>query len=336
MQTVATAKSRCAASMAMVVVVAATLAACGGGGASKASRVQGRSEVTAEPVSSAGANPFTAAVGDDRGGVTPPAGAGGQSGGPPKYSGSTPGLYGGTRDHHSCDAEKLINFLEHNPDKAAAWAQTLGIQPSQIRDYVSRLTAVILRTDTRVTNHGFVNGHANPIQAVLEAGTAVFVDNYGRPVVKCYCGNPLTPPELLTSPTYTGDTWTDFDESHVTFIDRSTTLIYEFTIYDVDTGKLFHRTPGADGQDSQYLGTPAPPPPNTGSSPPPTPAPPSTPETHTNTTPPSSSCPPGEVPDPSSPDGCSPATSTGDTGSQSPGTSTGDATHGTGASGASP
>jgi hypothetical protein len=317
MRTARTATIRHAATIAVTVAAAVVLPACGGGGgSSKASGVQGGSEVRAEPVSSAGANPFTANVGGDRGGVTPPTGATGQGGGPPRYSGSTPGLYGGTRDHHSCDAEKLINFLEQNPDKASAWARTLGIQPSEIRTYVSGLTAVLLRADTRVTNHGFVNGQANPIQAVLEAGTAVFVDRYGRPVVKCYCGNPLTPPELLTSPTYTGETWTDFQPSHVTFIDRSTTYINVFQIYDVDTGKLFNRTPGANGQDSPYLGTqaaptptPSPTPtPNTNSTPSPTPPP-------NTTSTPSSSCPTGEVPDPSSPDGCSePSTGTTGTG----------------------
>ena len=48
-------------------------------------------------------------------------------------------------------AEGSVFFLEQNPNKAAAWATTLGIQTTQIRDYVSGLTAVLLRTDTRVT-----------------------------------------------------------------------------------------------------------------------------------------------------------------------------------------
>jgi len=298
--------ARCAVTL-LVFLASGALSACGG--SSKSAGVQGRSEVTAEPVSSTGANPFTAAAGSDTAGVTPPAATTTAAQGPATYSGSMPGLYGGTRNHHSCDAEKLISFLEQNPGKAAAWAQTLGISTTQIRDYVTRLTAVILRTDTRVTNHGYVNGRATPLQSVLEAGTAVLVDRYGRPVVKCYCGNPLTPPELLTSPTYTGERWSDFDTDHLTIIDRSTTIINVFTIYDLDTGRTFPRTPGANGTDGPFAGTPS----SGTSTPAPAPTPqPAAPQTHTGTEP-STSCPPGEVPDSSSSDGCSPQTGSTET-----------------------
>jgi hypothetical protein len=298
--------TRCAVTLAVVLAASGSLSACGGG-SSKSAGVQGRSEVTAEPVSSTGANPFTAAVGSDTAGVKPPAAAAGGAGGPATYKGSMPGLYGGTRNHHSCDAEKLISFLEQNPGKAAAWAQTLGIPTSQIRDYVTGLTAVVLRTDTRVTNHGYVDGRATPIQAVLEAGTAVLVDRYGRPVVKCYCGNPLTPPELLTTPTYSGDRWSDFDTDHLTHIEPSTTTINVFTIYDLETGRTFPRKPGANGTDGPYTGTPS-----TNNTPAPAPQP-AAPPTHTGTTETSGACPPGEVPDPSSSDGCSPQTTHGTT-----------------------
>ena len=197
----------------------------------------------------------------------PPAAAGSSSGGPVSYSAGLPGLYGGTRNYATCDALKLVNFLEHNRRKAAAWAAGLGIRTSQIRDYVSGLTDVILRTDTRVTNHGYVNGFADPIQSVLEAGTAVFVDKYGRPVVKCYCGNPLSPPVLYTAPTYTGPLWTGFSTTHITIIEQTTTIINKFTLYDPANGKTFTRTPGVHGHDGPYLGssttTPTQPPPTT-------------------------------------------------------------------------
>jgi hypothetical protein len=335
--------TRCAVTVAILLAASGALGACGG--SSKSAGVQGRSEVTAETVSSTGANPFTAAVGSDTSGVKPPTAPAGGTSGAAKYRGSQPGLYGGTRNHHSCDAEKLISFLEQNPGKAAAWAQTLGISTTQIRDYVTRLTAVVLRTDTRVTNHGYVNGRATPLQSVLEAGTAVLVDRYGRPVVKCYCGNPLTPPELLTSPTYTGDRWSDFDTNHLTIIDRSTTIINVFTIYDLDTGRTFPRTPGANGTDGPFAGTPS----SGTSTPAPAPTPqPAAPPTHTGTAP-STTCPPGEVPDPSSSDGCSPQTGTHETttpvcpdagpavcGDTSTGTSTHGSTGHSGSSGQSP
>ncbi len=82
-------------------------------------------------------------------GVQQPAAAAGA--GPARYRASLPGLYGGTRNYTTCDANKLVNFLQANPKKAAAWAAALGVRTAQIRTYVSSLTDVILRTDTAVT-----------------------------------------------------------------------------------------------------------------------------------------------------------------------------------------
>ena len=237
------------------LVAAMGLFGCGGSGTSaQATGVKGPSEVAAAPVSTPGANPFTATVGKDMPGVTPPTAAVGSAGGLASYKADLPGLYGGTRNHRSCDAIKLVNYLEQNPGKAAAWAGTLGIQTSQIRGYVSGFTDVFLRTDTRVTNHGYVNGVADPIQSVLEAGTAVFVDRYGRPVVKCYCGNPLTPPVLYTAPVYTGPLWNDFSAAHITIINQSTTIINIFTLYDPTNGMLYTKTPGLHGRNGPYIG----------------------------------------------------------------------------------
>ncbi|MDQ6816762.1 MAG: hypothetical protein M3018_05060 [Actinomycetota bacterium] len=213
--------------------------------------MKGSSEVVAAPVSTSGNNPFTPKVGNDRPGVRPPASASSSSSGPVGYNASLPGLYGGTRNYSSCDKPRLVTFLEQNPAKASAWAATLGIQATQISTYVSGLTDVILRTDTRVTNHGYVNGVANPIQSILEAGTAVLVDHYGRPVVKCYCGNPLTAPVLYSSPVYTGPLWVGFSQTNITIIQQSTTIINVFTLYDPSTGKEFKRSP--NGRDGPYI-----------------------------------------------------------------------------------
>ena len=67
----------------------------------------------------------------------------------------------------------------------------LNISVADIPTYIGTLTPMQLRADTRVTNHGFVDGHATSLQSVLQAGTAVLVDDQGRPRVKCGCGNPL-------------------------------------------------------------------------------------------------------------------------------------------------
>src|SRR3954469_8894672 len=105
--------------------LAAVLAVAGCGGSSDptptaAAGVAGPSEIRAEPVGSAGDNPFTDATGKDMPGLEPPPGVG-SGAGPPSFSGGLPGLYGGTRDYATCDAGKLVAFLTENPDKALAW-----------------------------------------------------------------------------------------------------------------------------------------------------------------------------------------------------------------------
>ncbi|MBV9473529.1 MAG: Fic family protein, partial [Solirubrobacterales bacterium] len=260
------------ASLAAALLAACAVSACGGSSSSKtAAGVKGPSEVLAAPISTAGANPFTPSAGTDKAGVKPPAAAASTTGGPATYVASLPGLYGGTRNYKSCDAEKLVTFLQHSPDKAAAWASTLGISTTNIPQYVSGLTPVLLRTDTRVTNHGYVNGVADPIQSVLEAGTAVLVNQYGEPVVKCYCGNPLTPPELLSQPVYTGPLWPSFTTTNITIIQQSTTIINTYTLFDPDTGTEFKRKAGLTGTDGPYINagpkTPTPGGPTTPSSP---------------------------------------------------------------------
>lgn len=162
--------------------------------------------------------------------------------------GNAPGLYGGTRDRASCDPEQLLDFLEDNADKATVWAAVQQIQPADIRSFVATLTPVILRTDTRVTNYGFENGRAPDRQVVLQAGTAVMVDEFGIPRVRCFCGNPLRPPNPEPTPTYTGDTWEGFDPGQTTVISESPVPVDDFTLVDVDTGEPFDRPVGTVGE----------------------------------------------------------------------------------------
>ena len=177
------------------------------------------------------------------------------------FDGATAGLYGGTRDIASCDPAAMLAFLEANPDKAAAWAAAQGIATAQIPAFVDRLTPVILRSDTAVTNHGFRDGSANPFQAVLQAGTAVLVDEYGVPRVKCACGNPLLPPRRYAEPTYTGPSWPGFTPVNVTVIQSTTIVIIDFTLVDLSTGQGFTRPAGSTGDEDRDspVTTPAPP-----------------------------------------------------------------------------
>jgi hypothetical protein len=103
--------------------------------------------------------------------------------------------FGGSGSNRVCDRDKLIKFLEENPERMAEWARVLAIEPriEEVKKYIAKLHPVTLTRDTQVTNHAFTNGQAVPFQAILQAGTAVLVDKYGVPVVRCYCGNPLGP-----------------------------------------------------------------------------------------------------------------------------------------------
>jgi hypothetical protein len=104
--------------------------------------------------------------------------------------------FGGSGSLHVCDREKLVDFLLSHDQQRRVWSDVLNIDSDKdsVSRYVRSLTPVTLTVDTRVTNHMYVNGRAVPFQSILAAGTAVLVDKYGRPVVRCKCGNPLLEP----------------------------------------------------------------------------------------------------------------------------------------------
>jgi hypothetical protein len=124
-------------------------------------------------------------------------------------SGGQRGLYGGTLNGGRCDPEGQIAYLTANPALAGAFVSALNRDPTlrwtagtqvsvaQLPSYIRELTSVTLVSDTRITNYGYRNGRPTPRQAVLQAGTAVMVDRYGVPRIKCNCGNPLTQPQAV-------------------------------------------------------------------------------------------------------------------------------------------
>ena len=159
-------------------------------------------------------------------------------------TGSAPGLYGGTGDERVCDPAQLADYLTHTPDKAAAWGTTLGVAPRAIPAYIATLTPVVLTTDTRVTNHGYANGTATPRQSILQAGTAVLVDRFGIPRVKCGCGNPLTEPTSQPIDTTTGTAWPGYQPATVTTITPTPTRQTTFTLTNVTTGTTYPQNAG--------------------------------------------------------------------------------------------
>jgi hypothetical protein len=215
----------------------------------------GKGEIFLEPASSTGPHPFTRSVATSSPAVTastrPPAPASTVAPSPAVQGvqGSQPGLYGGTRNNSTCDPERLISFLQANPGKARAWSSALGIPRDSIAAYVRRLTPVILTGDTRVTNYGYENGRPTPRQAVLQAGTAVLVDDYGIPRVKCGCGNPLSPPvPTPVRPTYTGTHWAGWAPANVTVVVVNV-QVNPFVLVDTSSGVKFARPPGTSGSE---------------------------------------------------------------------------------------
>jgi len=233
-----------------VAVVAASVAVI----VVKVAGSQAVASVTLEPASSPGPNPFTNSVASGPT-VNVAGNALAESGALRKTlpsdqrthtlvaTGTAPGLYGGSGDVHVCDPQKLVAFLTQHQDKAAAWSGVLGIAPKNIASYVATLTPVLLTSDTLVGNHGFQGGVATSELSVLQAGTAVMVDATGTPRVKCNCGNPLTPPELITlsKANTRGTAWPGYTPAAVTAV-RPGPATATLTLVDVGTGQTYEQS----------------------------------------------------------------------------------------------
>ncbi|WP_371649878.1 DUF6777 domain-containing protein [Streptomyces mirabilis] len=250
-----------------------------------------------------GPDPFTESTAKDSSTtpVTPAANAPESANVTRGVSGSTPGLYGGTRNTASCDVEKQVKALQAEPAKNKAFASVEGVQPSAVPAYLRSLTPVQLRMDTRVTNHGYRGGAATDYQAVLQTGTAVLVDGHGVPRVRCACGNPLTPAVAQrTVPRRTGDTWASYRSQNVVVVLPATTTIDVFVIYDPHLDEWVGRHRGdSDGRRDEKTYPPAKPSPAVSVS-------------SASPKPPASKSPASESPypsDPSSSDVSSPSTS---------------------------
>ncbi len=223
-------------------------------------------EVFLVPAASAGPDPFSAtpfAPPPNPALAQPAAAAGAPLPAPANVpiaatSAAQPGLYGGTQNMASCDTQQMVAFLGANPDKASAWVAALTADPdvrlpdgqllttATIPAYAASLTPITLMKDTRVTNHGFKNGRQTRLQSVLQKGSAVLVDSWGVPRVKCYCGNPLLPPIATPrTPVYAGPRWPDFDPARLDVVQRSSTPIQTFVLTDPATGAQFSVVSGA-------------------------------------------------------------------------------------------
>jgi hypothetical protein len=217
----------------------------------------GGQEIFLEPATALGQNPFTPSAvipqpGPPAANVPVPVGtdpAGGPaSGGEVRaVHGDQPELYAGTRGSSPCDVGLMASSLGQNPERGQAWASTFDISAGQIPAFLSELTPVLLRTDTRVTSTGFTNGQATPYQAVLQAGTAVLVNKFGMPVVRCGGGNPLLEPVAAASASYTNPRWKDFSVGALVVIRPSSRPVDSFILTDPSNGDKFARPLGGSG-----------------------------------------------------------------------------------------
>ncbi|MFI8890341.1 DUF6777 domain-containing protein [Streptomyces paradoxus] len=212
-----------------------------------------------------GPDPFTASTALTAATPSPaprtPGGADGAvtaSGGPRSLSGGTPGLYGGTERTGSCDIGRQIGHLTRDPARGRAFAEAVGISPAAVPDHVRALTPVVLRADTRVTGHGFRAGRITRHQSVLQAGTAVLVDDHGLPRLRCACGNPLRPPTAPRgTPVTTGTPWPGYRPGEVIVVTPAPRAVTGFTIIDIASRAWIERRTGHDVRHDRAL-----PPPN--------------------------------------------------------------------------
>lgn len=92
-----------------------------------------------------------------------------------------------------CSLEQLTAGFQADPRAAEAFAAVHDIEVVGISEFLEAMRAGYLVDDLEVINHRYRNGTAEPFVTVLEAGTAVLVDDDGVPRVRCRCGNPLLP-----------------------------------------------------------------------------------------------------------------------------------------------
>ncbi|OPG04222.1 hypothetical protein B1R27_26055, partial [Streptomyces sp. GKU 895] len=268
----------CALSAALIV------AGCAGGNDTSAST---SGELFLQPVAAQGPDPFTASTATAT--ATPAPVTRTQQPQPSRQpgvrsvSGATPGLYGGTARTGSCDVNRQIAHLSADPAKERAFAQVAGVAQASVPAYLRSLTSVVLRADTRVTDHGYRAGRATSFPAVLQSGTAVLVDNRGVPRVRCACGNPLTPSAMPSgNPGTKGQSWSGYRPDRVIVVTPAPQAATRITILDVVQNTWIERRCGDDVRHDHVVPRPEPL----------TSAPPPTPTSSPWTTGPSASAPP--------------------------------------------
>ncbi|MEW2635332.1 DUF6777 domain-containing protein [Streptomyces sp. NPDC048389] len=165
-------------------------------------------------------------------------------------SGATPGLYAGTQEVAACDVARQAGLLAAKKEKARAFAEAAGVDPSGIGAFLRGLTPVVLRTDVRVTGHGFHDGSAVARQSVLQAGTAILVDQYGAPRVRCASGTPLKPPvPAAAGMVTTGTAWPAYRADRTLVVKPAGQPVNNLLLVSIVDNGWIERPSGTEGED---------------------------------------------------------------------------------------
>jgi hypothetical protein len=257
--------------MACVLFAALLLAGCAGTAVRNAELGD---EVFLQPAADQGPDPFTdsTATGATATGRALPTGTKGtaDAGAPSAglavaplaaartLSGETPGLYSGRAHVAGCDVELQITRLTADAARQEAFAGAAGVSRSALPGYLRGLTPVLLRADTRVTNHAYRNGQAAGYQAVLQAGTAVLVDDRGVPRVRCACGNPLQPPQEARGGVGSrGSAWSGYRPNQVIVVTPAPKAVSSIKLVDAGTNTWIERRIGTDVREDHVVPPPA-------------------------------------------------------------------------------
>ncbi|MFC5063096.1 DUF6777 domain-containing protein [Actinomycetospora atypica] len=187
-----------------------------------------RAHATLEPVNTVGDYAFFTDTGADVRNVGRPTPA-------DDLSGNTPGLYA-TAPPGSCRVDRMNEQLARDAPRLATWAEASDVATTDVGSYLSSLTALALMADIQVTEHGYREGGVVSYTSVLQAGTAVLVDDAGVPAVKCVNGNPLSGAPWWTPTRYDGPPWAGFDATAVADVAPAAQSVGTFVVADPISG----------------------------------------------------------------------------------------------------
>lgn len=248
----------------LIALLAATLIVAAGAATSCHSKASG-GELVLSGATDPGANAFMPAAASPPPSTTQPAPTlqpqgDGTTVATQPLPGDRDGLYGGTVNNAECDREKIVTFLGGHPAETGAFVDALNSDPDlywsgghaltavDIPTYLRELTPVVLRLDTRVTNHGFDGTHFTTLQSVFQAGTAVLVDAHGVPRVRGYSGSPVTGPVALAGAAkIVGTPWPGYRPGALAAVRPSTVTMTSFVLVNVVTGQAFNRPAATTG-----------------------------------------------------------------------------------------